>query len=314
MRRQGVVFLGVGLIAAALAALWWSLRVYKTLPGPEDGSPADFIVWLPALALLPMGILSLAAAKNDELPLRTQQRLPLRLPAAAGEDNGRALPLMFVLSTLVASALAFGMVVSLFPKGWSESWECQTCSDGDGSCCNLIDGTWYQHLLFIPACVVVPLGALGGPIAGIGAARYLRRRNKQGLPVVEVSKSRLIPGERMGLRAVLYGHGPIHALELWVQCIESASYSSGSNTRTDTEIAHVELIGKGEGLSLVAGTPYELDVGWQVPRRAMHSFAANNNRIRWQLVVRVRTPALTLEQQFALTIAARADGAVEARG
>ena len=296
---------GVG--GTALAALWWLLRLTGQVRGPS-GSPADYIVFVPPLTMLLMGALSLGAARNDELPAHTPQRLALRLPFVGGEESGRALPGVFVVSTAAAMLLSFLMVVSLFPKGWSESWECHTCSDGDGSCCDLIDGTWYQYVVFIPCCIVVPLWALGGPIAGFLGVRFLRRRRRQALPIVEVSKARLVPGERLDLCAMVHGDGPVRGLTIKVECHESATYDQGSSSSTDTALVHEDVLDERGGFVLQPGAALVLDLGWQVPRRAMHTFKAASNTIGWALAVKLETTALTLEQRFDLVIAPSAPG------
>jgi hypothetical protein len=204
-------------------------------------------------------------------------------------------------------------VVSLFPQGWSESWECHTCSDGDGSCCDLIDGTWYQYLVFIPSCIVLPLWILGGPIAGIFAVRYLRRRSKQALPIVEVSKASLVPGERLDLCAMIHGDGPNQGLLIKVECQEAATYDAGSSSSTDHAVVHQEVLDHRGGFILHPGAALVLDLGWQVPRRAMHTFTAKDNRITWELVVKLETPALTLEQRFDLVVAPSAPGVFTTR-
>ena len=75
--------------ATAVAGLWWLLRLSGLVKGPS-GSPADYIVFVPSVVMLVMGALSLAAARNDELPAHTPQRLALRLPFVGGEESGDA--------------------------------------------------------------------------------------------------------------------------------------------------------------------------------------------------------------------------------
>ena len=306
MRRQGVWCVGAGLLFALLAAVWCWARLSGAIGGPDEPL-AEILVWPLPLLLLATGAMSLLAAPNDEMVAQTPRTLPVRLSSAEGEEQRRSLPATFAITSTAAFLLAFTFVVSLFPRTWGEAWECVACSDGDGTCCNLVDASWYSWVLFVACCIGIPLYAIGGPIAGISGLRYLRRRRQVPLPVVEISSARLLPGARLDLCVVVHGTAPFRRLRLGVECVEEVRYRAGSSTSTDTHVAYGEILEERRDFRLDRGRPLMVARSWVVPRSAMHSFPASNNKILWRLGIELQTRSVSLREHYPITILSEPD-------
>ena len=302
MRRQGVTFLLVGLVTGALAALWWWLRRSGQIDGPEEPLAEILATILPLLFLV-FGWHALAAARHDELPAQTPQRLAHRLTASSGEDKRRDLAVIFLVVTTIAFVLAFGFVVSLYPKTWSESWECYDCDDGEGTCCDLVAGSpWYQHVLSVACMIVIPLWAIGGPAAGLLGLRFLRRRAAVPLPILEASTLMLTPAAQLELLLVVHGDRVFRSLGLRIVCEEAATYDAGSSSSTDTETVYrAQLVDSGT-FQLPRGAPLVLSRSWQVPRDAMHTFASKSNEVRWKIVVELSAGSTHLTEAYDLRV------------
>jgi hypothetical protein len=306
MRRQGAWCIGAGLLCALLAAAWCWGRLSGAIGGPDERLAEILICLLPPL-LLTTGVMSLLAAPNDELVAQTPRTLPVRLSSAQGEESGRSVPAIFAVTSTIAFVLAFGFVVSLFPRTWSESWECHDCSDGDGTCCDLVDASWYSWVLFAVCCIGIPLYAIGGPIAGISGLRYLRRRRQVPLPVVDVSSARLLPGARLDLRVVVHGTAPFRVLRLGVECVEEVSYRAGSSTSTDTLLAYREMLEERRDFRVPRGEPLTVARSWVVPKSAMHTFRASHSQLRWRLGIELQTRSVSLKEHYPLEILSEPD-------
>jgi hypothetical protein len=301
MRREGTWCIGAGLVATLLAIVWCWARLSGALGGPDEHLAEILLCLLPPL-LLATGVLSLQAAANDELSKSTPRCLQVRLSTNQGEERWRRAPALFAVSSALAFALVFSFVVSLFPRPWSEALQCGTCGDGEGQCCDLVDGQWYQWLLFAACCLVVPLYGLGGPVVGIAGLRYLRRRRQVPLPVVELSSPQLLPGSRLDLCVVVHGIAPFRRLRVGVQCLENASYPSGSSTSTDTHVAFDETVEERRDFRLPKGRPLMVTRSWIAPTGAMHSFSADNNKLEWRLAIALETRSVLLREHFGLVM------------
>lgn len=302
MRRQGIIFLLWGLLLGALAALWWWLRVTGWIDGPDEPLAEILATILPVLFLV-FGWQALAAAHHDELPGKTPRRLAHRLAALSGEESRRGLAVIFLVVTTIAFVLAFSFVVSLYPKTWGESWECHDCSDGEGTCCDLVEGSaWYQNVLSIACMIVIPLWAIGGPAAGLLGLRFLRRRAAVPLPVLEASARSLVPGSQLDLLLVVHGDRVFRSLSLRVECEEAATYDAGSSSSTDTDLVHRAVLVESGAFQLPRGQPLELTRSWSVPRDAMHSFRSSNNEVRWRIVVELGAGSTFLSESYDLRI------------
>ena len=137
---------------------------------------------------------------------------------------------------------------------------------------------WFLTLFTIPF-VLVGFGAIVIFLrkllvaAGIGPTR------------LEISDHPLHPGEKYRVFLSQSGRLDMNTLRVSLTCEESATYRQGTDTRTETrEVFRSELFFH-TGFVIHGGLPFETDIEFDVPKGAMHSFAAKNNEINWALMV-----------------------------
>jgi hypothetical protein len=137
---------------------------------------------------------------------------------------------------------------------------------------------WGQMIFFIPFAVagVVLVGA---------SLRQVYRTLGHTRARVEVSAQPLHPGEKFEVFVSLFGPLNVKGLRVSLVCQEEASYGEGTNVRTETRrVVAVEVLRR-EAFSISRAFPYEVHQVVRVPARAMHSFEAKHNKVRWLVVV-----------------------------
>jgi hypothetical protein len=147
---------------------------------------------------------------------------------------------------------------------------------------------------FILIGVVLIIGALWRRIAGMKVAP----------PVISVSNPNPSPGETIRAKWELRFRSKVTLLDGRVELIfrESASYTQGTDRRTDTHERIEEFfevpIGELEAGKVVLGQGDFL-----IPTAGMHSFQADNNQIEWLLRVRLNAQEWPdLVDEFALNV------------
>lgn len=108
--------------------------------------------------------------------------------------------------------------------------------------------------------------------AGIGPTR------------LEISDHPLQPGDLYRLFLTQTGRLRIKLLRVSLVCEEAATYRQGTNARSETREVYRQELFRQEDVDIV-DQPFETEIELTVPRRAMHSFAAEHNEINWTLVV-----------------------------
>jgi hypothetical protein len=137
---------------------------------------------------------------------------------------------------------------------------------------------WFQTVFFIPFA-----------LAAVWLLVYLLRQVYLTLghrPTrVEVSAQPLHRGEKFEVFVLQSGPLQVKGLRVLLVCQEEASYGEGTNVRTETRRAvEVEIV-REDAFAIARGFPYEARRSVQVPERAMHSFDAAHNKVRWLVVV-----------------------------
>jgi len=137
---------------------------------------------------------------------------------------------------------------------------------------------WFGTLFLIPfvliglAIIVYFLRQLL-VVAGIGPTR------------IEISAHPLRPGGRYAAFLSQSGRLDLNSLRVSLICAETARYRQGTNTRTETQEVFRREFFHREGFAVQRGMPFETEIEFEVPERAMHSFKAKNNEIAWALAV-----------------------------
>jgi hypothetical protein len=107
-------------------------------------------------------------------------------------------------------------------------------------------------------------------------------------PQVSVSKTQLRPGESFSVSYVQRFRLPTTLQDCRVELVfrESATYTQGTDTRTDTHDKVMSFF-DGPAGSFEAGSEVRRDGNFQIPVDAMHSFESQNNKLQWLVRVHV---------------------------
>jgi hypothetical protein len=149
-------------------------------------------------------------------------------------------------------------------------------------------------LPFIAIGVFLLIGGMWRKIAGVKIAP----------PVLEVSNPNPYLGETIRVRWALRFRVKTMLHEGRVELVfrESASYTQGTDTRTDTHESVKEFFELPIG-EMVAGQVVQGQTDYTIPADGMHSFHAENNRLEWLLRVRMNASEWPdLEEEYALDV------------
>lgn len=136
------------------------------------------------------------------------------------------------------------------------------------------------------------LTALGGVmlVAGVWSVLYFFRRLADrtgvGSTSVEISDLPLQPGRRYEVVVAQTGQAMFDALDLHLVCEEEATFSQGTDIRTEVRRVHSQQVLAAGELQVGPGQPFERRCNLVVPETAMHSFKSAHNAVHWKLVVR----------------------------
>jgi hypothetical protein len=75
-------------------------------------------------------------------------------------------------------------------------------------------------------------------------------------------------------------------LELWLVCEEEATFTQGTDVRTEVREVFRQLCFERRDFSIEPAAPLNEACNVTVPAAAMHSFQSRHNAVRWRLVVR----------------------------
>jgi hypothetical protein len=129
--------------------------------------------------------------------------------------------------------------------------------------------------------------AVGLVFAGF-VARNLAREAALGATIIEVSDHPWRPGEHYELFLNQGGRQSLSRLEMRLVCEERATYSQGTNTRTERACVLKEVLVERDELEVGRPDPFEARCEITLPTRAMHSFVADHNEVTWRLVIEGR--------------------------
>jgi hypothetical protein len=137
---------------------------------------------------------------------------------------------------------------------------------------------------WLPTLFIVPFALIG-----IGALVYFFRQlfmtTGIGPTRLEISDHPLRPGGEYRLFLSQSGRLRVNSLGASLTCKEVATYRQGTDTRTETREVFRQELFRRETFEIQSDLPFETDLALTVPPGAMHSFAADHNKIQWALVV-----------------------------
>ena len=133
--------------------------------------------------------------------------------------------------------------------------------------------------------------ALLVPFAAVGVASlavFVRRgllTTAVGTTQLEISAQPLRPGGTYQVLLAQGGAGTMQSLRLSLALEEQATFTQGTDTRTERLTVWARDIRTWTDLQLTPGTRFEAQESFTLPADAMHSFASEHNSVRWSIAV-----------------------------
>ncbi len=145
-----------------------------------------------------------------------------------------------------------------------------------------------NHLAGLPdwslTLFVIPFALIGmGTIAIF--LRQLLTVTGIGPTLVEISDHPLHCGSQYRLFLSQSGRLRMQRVSVALVCEETATYRQGTNTRTETRDVYRQELYHGENVTIRSDAPFETELEFSVPERAMHSFKSDHNEVNWVLAI-----------------------------
>lgn len=106
-----------------------------------------------------------------------------------------------------------------------------------------------------------------------------------GQTTIEISDLPLCPGREYQALISQHGHVAMRSFELWLVCEEQATFTQGTDIRTETrEVLRLSCLSR-TNFQIDPALPFTATCSFTVPPTAMHSFQSPHNAVRWKLVV-----------------------------
>jgi hypothetical protein len=126
-------------------------------------------------------------------------------------------------------------------------------------------------------------------VATLWTVRYffseLRRQTRFGPTCIEISTHPLRPNSECEIFVSQAGRLSLKSLVLSLVCEEEATYSQGTDIRTETRVVARQEVLRQEATRIEDGAPLECHGTLVVPDRVMHSMQSGHNSIRWKLTI-----------------------------
>lgn len=147
---------------------------------------------------------------------------------------------------------------------------------------------------------------IGFVVIGLGSIFYLvaelREAAVLGPTVLEISDHPLLPGRQYEIYLSQTGRQRLQRLDVLLVCDEEATYSHGTDVRTETRRVHEQPLTTREGVELSPGNALESGGSFEAPA-GMHSFQSEHNGVQWRLLVRgVPVEAEVWERYFPIVL------------
>lgn len=259
---------------------WWFLLIPGTLIAFGVGG----LFWRGIGRLASKEKLSIAQRRTTLFPTVPET---LRINDSPGTQLSYRLPLAFfpVLQTIIGLLLAilwnavawfvFFYILSMGQSGWDTA-----LAIGFGL---VFCGT---GLVFLPWFV-----------------RRFRAAFGIGATLLEISDHPIFPGRNYRLALMQSGRLEAASYHVFVLCDEIARYRQGTDTLTNQkEVFRQPLFSKTDW-NIPAGETASEEFFLKLPIGAMHSFAAENNRVLWRIVIEIEVkPGLSLRRECPLVV------------
>jgi hypothetical protein len=133
--------------------------------------------------------------------------------------------------------------------------------------------------------------------------RQLRTTGGMGPTLVEVSDHPLRPGQQYEVLVSQAGRLTLDWLDAQLVCQEEASYQQGTDVRTERQTVFQQQVFRCENVQIEPGQPLERQCRLHIPHGVMHSFKADYNEVRWDIVVRAEAAGWPrLERAFPVVV------------
>jgi hypothetical protein len=154
---------------------------------------------------------------------------------------------------------------------------------------NLATGVLVASYFAGPASPLFTGVVLGFVAIGLGSIYYLvaeiRQAAQLGPTVVEISDHPLHPGRRYEIYVSQTGRQKLSRLDVLLICEEEATFTHGTDVRTEARRVQELLIAGQANVELAPGRTFEAS-GWCEPPAGMHSFQSDHNAVQWRILVR----------------------------
>lgn len=259
---------------------WWFLLI----PGTLIGFGAGGLIWRGIGRLASKEKLSIAQRRTTLFPTVPET---LRINDSPGTQLSYRLPLAFfpVLQTVIGLLLAI-------------LW-------------NAVAWFVFFYILSMgeSVCDTVLAIAFGIVFCGTGLVflpwfvRRFRAAFGIGATLLEISDHPIFPGRNYRLALIQSGRLEAASYHVFVLCDEIARYRQGTDTLTNhKEVFRHPLFSKTDW-HIPAGETASEEFFLKLPIGAMHSFAAENNRVLWRIVIEIEVkPGLSLRRECPLVV------------
>ena len=137
---------------------------------------------------------------------------------------------------------------------------------------------WFLTLFVVPF-VLIGVGTI------VFFLRQLLVATSIGPTLVEISDHPLHCGGQYRLFLSQSGRLKVNTMRISLTCEETATYRQGTNTRIEAQEVYRQELFDRQNFEIQSGLPFETELDFSAPQRAMHSFKAAHNEINWALVV-----------------------------
>lgn len=144
-------------------------------------------------------------------------------------------------------------------------------------------------------------------IANLWSVRYffaeLRTQTRFGPTCIEIADHPLRPNCACEIFVSQAGRLSLRSLVLCLVCEEEATYSQGTDIRTETRVVYRSEVLRVEAKRIEDGAPLECHGVIRVPDNAMHSLQSEHNTIRWKLSIKGKSERSgTMKRSFPVIV------------
>ncbi|MEM9364906.1 MAG: hypothetical protein AAGD07_02845 [Planctomycetota bacterium] len=148
----------------------------------------------------------------------------------------------------------------------------------------VVSGWWYNRNRPILAMMMLPFTGIS-----IWSLRSLtaevRRVAGVGPTLVEINAHPIHPAETYQVVVAQLGRMRLKQMKVSLVCEEQSFFRQGTDVRVEKHLAFEQEVLVSTNVRVDPGQPWKQQFEVPIPANAMHSFVAENNAIRWRLVI-----------------------------